>query len=61
LGLDSFLKVVLAEPGQLAFRFNLAVLIKMDEIGVALPATSVLSPLLSVEELNYILDSDLKI
>jgi hypothetical protein len=51
------------EPGQLAFRFNLAVFNKkMDEIGVALPATSVLrNPPFIRGGLNYILDSDVEI
>jgi esterase len=50
------------EPGQLAFRFNLAVFNKkMEEIGVALPATAVLKkPTLFIRggNSNYILDSD---
>jgi esterase len=50
------------EPGQLAFRFNLAVFNKkMEEIGVALPATSVFEkPTLFIRggNSNYILDSD---
>lgn len=51
------------KPGQLAFRFNLAVFgSKMEEIGVALPATSVFEkPTLFIRggNSNYILDSDL--
>ena len=50
------------EPGQLAFRFNLAVFSKnMEEIGVALPATSVFEKaMLFIRggNSNYILDSD---
>jgi pimeloyl-ACP methyl ester carboxylesterase len=50
------------EPGQLAFRFNLAVFNeKMEEIGVALPATSVFEkPTLFIRggDSNYVLDSD---
>lgn len=52
------------EQGQLAFRFNLAVFNKkMDEIGVALPATSVFEkPTLFIRggNSNYILDSDVE-
>jgi pimeloyl-ACP methyl ester carboxylesterase len=50
------------EPGQLAFRFNLAVFNqKMDEIGVPLPEDSKYTkPTLFIrgENSNYILDSD---
>lgn len=50
------------EPGQLAFRFNLAVFNKkMDEIGVALPEDAVFNkPTLFIRggNSNYILDSD---
>ncbi|MGO4820440.1 MULTISPECIES: alpha/beta fold hydrolase [unclassified Flavobacterium] len=50
------------EPGQLAFRFNLAVFNKkMDEIGVALPEDALYSkPTLFIRggNSNYILDSD---
>lgn len=50
------------EPGQLAFRFNLAVFNnKMDEIGVALPENLVFEkPTLFIRggKSNYILDSD---
>jgi len=50
------------EPGQLAFRFNLAVFNKkMDEIGVALPKDALYSkPALFIRggNSNYILDSD---
>jgi pimeloyl-ACP methyl ester carboxylesterase len=53
------------EPGQLAFRFNLAVFsAKMEEIGVALPATSAFEkPTLFIRGGNsdYILDSDFDI
>jgi pimeloyl-ACP methyl ester carboxylesterase len=53
------------EPGQLAFRFNLAVFSsKMEEIGVALPATSAFEkPTLFIRGGNsdYILDSDFDI
>jgi esterase len=50
------------EPGQLAFRFNLAIFNqKMDEIGLALPANvKYLKPTLFIRggNSNYILDSD---
>ncbi|MDP3681013.1 MAG: alpha/beta fold hydrolase [Flavobacterium sp.] len=50
------------EPGQLAFRFNLAVFNhKMDEIGVPLPENSIFEkPTLFIRggKSNYILDSD---
>ena len=50
------------EPGQLAFRFNLAIFnLKMDEIGVPLPEALVFSnPTLFIRggSSNYILDSD---
>ena len=50
------------EPGQLAFRFNLAVFNrKMDEIGVPLPENSIFKkPTLFIRGGNsrYILDSD---
>ncbi|NGY36254.1 alpha/beta fold hydrolase [Flavobacterium sp. XN-5] len=50
------------EPGQLAFRFNLVVFNeKMEEIGVALPATAAFEkPTLFIRggNSNYILDSD---
>jgi hypothetical protein len=59
---DSFNeKLVLEEPGQLAFRFNVAVFnTKMEEIGLALPANSVFEKpmLLSVVETQLYLDSD---
>jgi pimeloyl-ACP methyl ester carboxylesterase len=50
------------EPGQLAFRFNLAVFnTKMDEIGVALPENLIFEkPTLFIRggNSNYILESD---
>lgn len=50
------------EPGQLAFRFNLAVFnVKMDEIGIPLPENSIFEkPTLFIRGGNskYILDSD---
>jgi pimeloyl-ACP methyl ester carboxylesterase len=50
------------EPGQLAFRFNLAVFNhKMDEIGIPLPENSIFeNPTLFIRggKSNYILDSD---
>ncbi|RTY98084.1 alpha/beta fold hydrolase [Flavobacterium sp. RSP49] len=53
------------EPGQLAFRFNLAVFnAKMDEIGIPLPKNSVFEkPTLFIRggKSNYILDSDFEI
>ena len=53
------------EPGQLAFRFNLAVFnTKMDEIGIPLPKNSVFEkPALFIRggKSNYIIDSDFEI
>ncbi|RTY86977.1 alpha/beta fold hydrolase [Flavobacterium sp. RSP15] len=53
------------EPGQLAFRFNLAVFnAKMDEIGIPLPKNSVFEKstlFIRGGKSNYILDSDFEI